>query len=421
MEHVEHLTQWLGAHLEVRNTLLVLTTGLAGLLSLYITRQFIVRGMTTVVRKTTSGWDDVLEQRRVFEKLAWVAPAVVFYYAASMFAHRMEALILRLLNAYLVLVVVITVGAFLSAVIDVYSQSRLAKEVPLKGYIQVLRLVVYLSAGIVIMSVLLNRSPWVFLSGLGAAAAVLSLVFKDTILSFVASVQIASNDIVRVGDSIEMPKFDADGEVVDIALHRIKVQNNDLTITMIPTFKFVEESFKNWRGIDQAGARRIKRAVLIDQASIGFVDEATIDRLAKVHLLSTYVRDRSAEIERHNAGRGFDPTILVNGRRMTNIGTFRAYLVAYLKSHPKVRHDMPCVVRQLAPGPTGLPLEIYAFVSETAWGAYESLQADIFDHILAALPEFGLHVYQGPLPPADPMPRRKPAAGDPKPGDDDDD
>jgi miniconductance mechanosensitive channel len=394
---IESIQHWLSSNAAVRSALIVFATAAIAYLSLFLTRRIVLRGLAAIVRRTSSSWDDILMHRGVFEKLAWFAPALVVYYATAAFAHDWEPLILRLVDAYIILVVVVTIGAFLEAVIDIYSASKLARDVPIKGYIQITRLILYLSSSIVIISIVFHRSPWVFLSGIGAATAILLLIFKDTILSFVASIQIASNDLLRLGDNIEMPKYDADGEVVDIALHTIKVQNGDLTITTIPTFKMVEEPFKNWRGIQQAGARRIKRALLIDQSSIAFLDKEAIARMSKIHLLSGYIAQKTTELDRYNRESQIDASMSpVNGRRMTNIGTLRAYLLEYLRTHPQVRKDMPMVVRQLAPGPNGLPIEIYGFVSETAWASYEGIQADIFDHVLAALPEFGLRVFQNP-------------------------
>ena len=226
--------------------------------------------------------------------------------------------------------------------------------------------------------------------------AVLLLIFRDTILSFIASLQITSNDLVRVGDWIEVPKFGADGDVKDIALHTVKIQNWDKTITVIPTHKLIDETFKNWRGMAQSGGRRIKRSVLMDIESIKICDDALVERLKKIHLITDYVQDKLLELEKYNVEQQVDTSSPVNGRRMTNIGTFRAYVVAYLRQHKKIHRQMTFLVRQLPPGPNGLPLEIYVFTNDTAWANYEAIQADIFDHILAVVPEFDLRVFQNP-------------------------
>ncbi|MFH1569821.1 MAG: mechanosensitive ion channel domain-containing protein, partial [Gemmatimonadota bacterium] len=246
------------------------------------------------------------------------------------------------------------------------------------------------------LAVLLGRSPWGLLSGVGAVMAVILLVFRDTLLSLVASVQIATNKLVKVGDWIEVPAFGADGDVIDIALHTVKVRNWDKTITTIPTYRLLDSSFKNWQGMFETGGRRIKRALYLDMNTVRFCDDAMLDRYERIELVREYVRERRREVEEHNRARQVDTAEPVNGRRLTNLGTFRAYVVAYLKAHPKVHPDLTFLVRQLAPGEHGLPLEIYVFTSDTAWASYEGIQADIFDHLLASVPEFGLRVYQQP-------------------------
>jgi miniconductance mechanosensitive channel len=337
----------------------MLGTIVVAFLSLALSRRLLRLSLAKFFTRTTATWDDIFFRRGVFEKLAWLAPAIVIYVSIYLFAHHAERTILLLLQAYTTFVFMLILSALLTAVNDIYSTTETAKDVPIKGYLQVVKLLVYIAGTIVIVAVIFRKSPWVFLSGLGAATAVLLLVFKDTLLSFVASIQLATNDMIRIGDWIDMPKYNADGEVVDIALHTVKVRNWDLTITTIPTFKLIEDSFKNWRSMQAGGARRIKRAIYIDIASIHFIDEP-------------------------------------EGARTTNIGKFRAYLSGYIRANPKLRQDMSLVVRELAPSPQGLPLEIYAFVAVTIWPDYEEIQAEIFDHALAVLPEFGLRVFQNP-------------------------
>lgn len=248
-------------------------------------------------------------------------------------------------------------------------------------------------AVIFIIALLTGESPWELLAGLGALTAVLLLIFRDTILSFVASLQIASNDLVHVGDWIEMPKYGADGDVIDIALHTIKVQNWDKTITVIPTYKLIEESFKNWRGMTAAGGRRIKRAIHIDLNTIEFCTDEMLDRFEKIRLIADYIQNKRTEISNDPKNKENEN---INKRRLTNIGTFRIYIEKYIQSHPKIHKDLTCMVRQLAPTAQGLPLEIYMFTNDTAWVNYEAIQSDIFDHILAIISEFGLRVYQQP-------------------------
>src|SRR5690606_10669359 len=267
---------------------------------------------------------------------------------------------------------------------------------PIKGYLQVVKIAVYAIATILIIASLLDRSPLILLSGLVAMAAVLMLIFQDTLLSLVASVQISSNDIIRVGDWVEMPALNADGDVIDIALHTVKVQNWDKTITTIPTKRFITDSFKNWRGMQESGGRRIKRSLYIDQSSVRFLEAEERKRLYRFNLLEEYLVNKRRELDEWNAQlaeRGEEP---VTTRRITNIGTLRAYVERYLRRHPVIHQGMTLIVRQLPPTADGLPLEIYCFTNTVAWAEYEAIQADIFDHLLAILPEFGLQVFQHP-------------------------
>lgn len=251
-------------------------------------------------------------------------------------------------------------------------------------------------AAILVIAALIDKSPVILLSGLGAMAAVLMLVFQDTLLSFVASIQISSSDMVRVGDWIEMPQLNADGDVIDIALHTIKVQNWDKTITTLPTRRLISDPFKNWRGMKDSGGRRIKRAILLDKSSIHFISPKEIDHLKQFKLLHDYLNVKDEEISKWNDALGNDYDRPLNQRRLTNIGTFRAYVQNYLKQHPGINQDMTMLVRQLQPTNDGLPLEIYCFTNQTVWAFYESTQSDIFDHLYAILPEFGLRTFQSP-------------------------
>jgi miniconductance mechanosensitive channel len=393
---LDELARWFDPNTPVGTASLWVVVAVLGILSWLISRALLLKGLVPILHRTDAKWDDALLHRGVFDRISYLAPAIVFYYATYFLASKAEPVIVRLISAYALVVFMLVVGATLSAANDIYSATKMAKDLPIKGYLQIVKLLVYLTSTIVVFAVLFDKSPWAFLSGVGAATAVLVLVFKDTLLGFVASIQIASNDLLRLGDWIEMPKFDANGEIIDIALHTVKVQNFDLTITTIPTFKLIEEPFKNWRSMRQKGARRIKRALHLDQNSIHFADDALLDRLQKIQLISEYVRTRREEIARYNKDRAIDPASPVNGRRMTNIGTFRAYLAAYLAAHPRIRQDMPLIVRQLDPAPTGLPIELYAYTSETEGVPFEGVQSDIFDHVLAAVSEFELRVFQSP-------------------------
>ena len=243
---------------------------------------------------------------------------------------------------------------------------------------------------------MIDKSPIYLLGGIGALTAVLLLIFKDTILSFVASIQIHSNDLFKIGDWLEAPQFGADGDVIDIALHTVKIQNWDKTISIIPSHKLIESSFKNWRGMSESGGRRIKRSIYIDQTSIRFCDEQMIEKFKSFKLLAPYLEAKLAEIDASNADKNINMQALVNGRRLTNIGTFRAYIQAYLKNHPMIHQNLTFLIRQLAPSEKGIAIEIYVFTNITDWIAYEAIQADIFDHLLAVLTEFELQVFQNP-------------------------
>ncbi len=332
-------------------------------------------------------------------RLANIVPAVIVSRGIAAVPNLPEAattVTRNVVSAFIILTIVMALSAALNLANELYQRRPDATSRPIKGYVQVLKIILYAACTILIVAVLMEQSPLLLLSGLGAMAAVLMLVFKDTILSLVASVQLTSNDMLRVGDWIEMPQLNADGDVIDIALHTVKVQNWDKTITTIPTYKLIEQSYKNWRGMSESGGRRIKRSLFIDQNSIRFLtpeEQATMRRFA---LIDDYLDRKQVELDQWNARlaeAGRDP---VNTRRVTNIGTFRAYVIAYLRAHARIAQDMTQLVRQLQPTPQGLPLEVYCFTSTTAWAEYESIQADIFDHLLAILPEFDLRLFQEP-------------------------
>ncbi len=363
--------------------------------------------------RTRSSWDDRIAERKVVQRLAHVVPALVVYLgigpALGLAPGEVDdapgdmlavawTLARRVAAAYIAFAVARALAAFLDAVNDIYAESYAeAKSRPIKGYLQVVSLVAWLAAAVVILSVLMGRSPVVFLSGLGALAAVLMLVFRDTILSLVASVQIASNDMIRIGDWLSVPQAQSDGEVIDVALHTVKVQNWDKTISTIPTSKFITESFKNWRGMSESGGRRIKRSLRLDMNSVRFLRDDEVDELSRRELLQGYMREARARIARYNAAKETgDPGVIPEVRRLTNLGTFRVYVQKYLEAHPSTHKGMTLLVRQLAPGPDGVPIEIYCFANDTAWARYEAFQADIFDHLIAILPEFGLKPYQSP-------------------------
>ena len=379
----------------------------------WIASRFLHRAFARVAARTRSQWDDRIAERKVLGRLAHVVPALAVYLgigpALGVSGVVVEAdpdamlvaawtVVRRIAAAWVAFAVARAFAAFLDAVNDIYKDSYAeAKSRPIKGYLQVIGLVAWLAAGVVIVSVLMGRSPLVFLSGLGALAAVLMLVFRDTILSLVASVQIASNDMIRIGDWVSVPQANSDGEVIDIALHTVKVQNWDKTISTIPTSKFITESFKNWRGMSESGGRRIKRSLRIDMSSVRFLKDGEIDDLARRELLHDYMSESTDRIARYNEARAAgNPGIIPEIRRLTNLGTFRVYVQKYLEAHPKTHKEMTLLTRQLAPGPEGIPIEIYCFSNDTAWARYEGFQGDIFDHLIAVLPEFGLRAFQSP-------------------------
>ncbi|MEE8538690.1 MAG: mechanosensitive ion channel domain-containing protein [Woeseiaceae bacterium] len=364
-----------------------------------IVKRILVRTVRAFARRSRFSWDDALVTHNVFGRLAQVVPALIVFVGLPFVPGLPEGVAQVLRNVamgYMVLMLTLALTAMLSAASTIYAASPLAKARPLKGFVQLVQIVVWILGGVLIVATVLDRSPLLLLSGFGAMTAILLLVFKDTILSLVASVQLTAQDMVRVGDWIEMPQFGADGDVVDVQLHTVKVQNWDKTITTIPTHRLITDSFKNWRGMSQSGGRRIKRAIFIDVSSIRFQTQDEVDHFTRFALLKDYVRNKEQELADYNAGLATEVDAEVNRRRLTNVGTFRAYAYDYLKNHPRIDKNMTLIVRQLAPGPEGLPLEIYCFTNTTEWAAYEDIQSDIFDHLLAIVPEFGLCLYQKP-------------------------
>lgn len=372
--------------------------GLALLAAVAWAANFIVKH---VVLRFVMRWapHDDLAPLPAVARLANVVPALIIANGIAAVPHLPAAVVIVVGNvvaASVILFVAMAISKALTLGNQLYGRRADAASRPIKSYVQLLKIIVYAAAVILVIAALMDRSPLLLLSGIGAMAAVLLLVFKDTILSLVASVQLTSNDMLRVGDWIEMPSLNADGDVIDIALHTIKVQNWDKTITTIPTHRLISESFKNWRGMSESGGRRIKRSLFVDQNGVRFLTAAEEKDLRRFALLDDYLGRKRQELSEWNAAiekAGRDP---VNARRVTNIGTLRAYIAAYLESNVHIAKGMTLLVRQLAPTPQGLPIEIYCFTTTTAWNAYEDIQSDIFDHLLAILPEFGLRAFQAP-------------------------
>jgi miniconductance mechanosensitive channel len=361
-----------------------------------VTKKLLLRMLNRLSDKTSIRWDDILLQERVFHVLAFIPPLILVRHGLEVLPQWGEELASFVRGAGIFVITVVFIDRLLSAVNAIYRRYPISRRRPIKGYIQLVKIFIHALAFVTAAALLLGRSPWTLLSGIGAVTAVLLLIFRDTILSVVASVQIAANETLSVGDWVQMDQYDADGEVIDIALHTVKIQNWDKTIVAVPTHKFLDESFKNWRGMKEAGGRRIKRPLYVDQASIRFLSPEDRARLSAIQLLQPYIRERTEEIVNWNALHGASEDNPLNGRRMTNLGTFRAYIAAYLRNRPDIRQDMTFLVRHLAPTSKGLPLEVYVFTTTTAWAEYESIQADIFDHLLAAAEEFDLRVFQDP-------------------------
>ena len=379
--------------------ILVLVTVLLSFIANFIAKRIIVVLIGKAVRKTKNTWDEAVFDRGVLSRLSHLAPALVIYFMGSLISPENPAVtdvIQRLAIAYMIGVSILVIDSFLSAVNDIYSTFPIAKSRPIKGYLQVVKIITYIVGLVLIITRIMNTSALGILSGFGAMSAVLLLVFKDSILGFVASIQLSANNMVHIGDWVEMSKYGADGEVVEINLQTIKIQNWDKTITTIPVYALVSDSFRNWRGMMESGGRRIKRSVNIDIRSIGFCTDEMIEKFKKIDYLKGYIEKKIEEIDEYNRNSNIDISDMINGRRLTNIGTFRAYITEYLKNHPQISNTMTFLVRQLQPGPQGLPIEIYVFSTDQRWAYYESIQADIFDHILAIIPEFGLKVYQEP-------------------------
>lgn len=374
---------------------MIVFIGLVCVIANFITKKIVIRVITHFVNRSKVKWDKYLLERKVFHRLSHIVPAVIIYYFAATFPGY-EDLIQKGASIYIIIVAMIVLSSLLDAIDDIYRTYEISKVRPIKGYLQVVKIVMFIIGGIIIIATLLGKSPLLLLSGIGALSAVFMLVFKDSLLGLVAGVQLTSNDMVRVGDWIEMPKYGADGDVIDISLVTVKVQNFDKTIVTIPSYALISDSFKNWRGMQSAGGRRIKRSLFIDMSSISFCTEEMIEKFKQIHYLSDYIWMKEHEIAEFNEKNGFNRQNPVNGRAMTNIGVFRAYITHYLKHHPGIHKEMTIMVRQLAPAETGVPLEIYAFTNDISWDVYESIQSDIFDHLFAVAPEFGLRIFQNP-------------------------
>jgi miniconductance mechanosensitive channel len=378
---------------------------LAGLVALVawlvylVARRIVVRALRALAERTRVSWDDVVFRQGVLERLSLLAPAVVVYSAASLlFPGEGEEggveLVQRLANVWMI-VIGAQVASRLFDAFGAFAKAQPAtRDKPIRSYLQVAKILVWMATAIASVAVLMDRSPWAILTGLGAATAILLLVFRDSILGLLASVQISGYDLVRVGEWIEVPAYGADGEVVDISLHTVRVRNWDKTVVVLPTTALLTSGFKNWRGMTESGGRRIKRSLAVDMGTVRFLEPPELERLSRVGILAPYLEHKQREIEEWNAA--VPEGDQLRRRRLTNVGTFRAYVEAYLRHHPDIHQEMTFLVRQLAPGSEGMPIEIYVFSKEQRWASYEGIVADVFDHLLAVLPEFGLGAFQQP-------------------------
>ena len=392
---IEQLIPFLPGHPLLQSLSIVGILGIVSMTAYWVTKKVIISLLTRMFRKTRTQFDDILVNRNIFNRLSYMVPALIFYnfaYAAPHFTIMIQRASLTLMAIAGLLVI----NSFINALRDIYKQTKYHERLDINSYLQITKLIINILGSVVIVGIIINKDTTLLLSGLGAMTAVIMLIFKDTILSLVASLQISSNDLFKVGDWVEAPQISADGDVVDIGLHAVKIQNWDKTISVIPTHKLIDSTFKNWRGMSESGGRRIKRSLSIDMNSISLCNAETLDRFRKFELIREYVNLKQKEVVEHNKTNNIDSSVLINGRCLTNIGTFRAYIEAYLRSNSQIHKDMTFLVRQLEPTPQGLPIQIYVFTNDTDWVRYEGIQGDIFDHLLAKLPEFGLKVFQEP-------------------------
>lgn len=428
----------------IRSAVVILGIVIVAIIANWVTKKFIIAILKQVIKKSKNKYDDVFLQKKVFHNLSHIVPALIIYYAIPLafiinkgtpqdtkeIYETIISVVQSMCYIYMIIAVLVVINSFLNALHEIYQQIATKKKITLsiKGYIQVVKIIFIIIGIILIIAILLDKKPGAIFAGLGALAAVIILVFRDTILGFVASIQLSAYKMMKPGDWISMPSRNADGDVIDISLSTVKVQNFDKTISTIPTYALVTESFTNWTGMQESGGRRIKRAVNIDMSSIKFCTPEMIEKFSKIHLLTEYIDQKQKELKEYNEKNSIDNSVVVNGRRLTNIGTFRKYIEFYLKNNlnmykkrtvfedgvetvqyvtdenkkrieekpGRFAEGMTMLVRQLKPTETGVPIEVYVFTSTTSWADYEGIQSDLFDHLLAIVPEFELRVFQNP-------------------------
>jgi len=362
-----------------------------------IAKKILLSVIKEIVHKTKTNWDDILVERGLFDRLAHIAPVLIIYYSIPLIfpgVNSFTDLGQRIVLAYMIALILMMLSSFLSSINTIYSTYKISKNRPIKGYLQILRVFIYIFGLILIVATILDKSTLGLLSGIGALSAVLMLVFKDSILGLVAAIQLSGNDMIRIGDWITVPDYGADGDVIDIKLQTVTIQNFDKTIVSVPIYSLISSSFKNWRGMSDSDGRRIKRHLSIDMNTVKFCTQEMIERFSKIDILGDYISSKQKEIDMDNINKNANTSEMINGRRMTNIGVFRAYIEAYLRENTKINKNMTFLVRQLQPTEKGVSLELYIFSSDQNWANYESIQADIFDHLLASISFFDLAVYQ---------------------------
>ncbi len=361
----------------------------------FITKRLILKIVTAVVKRNNYKWDDIMLENKVFHRLSLLIPGMLIYIFAE-FYNEFDFIVRKIATIFILTVTTMIFKSLLASLDSIYRQNPVSKERPIKGLLQIIEISIYIIIGIAIISILINQNPIYLLSGIGAVTAVITLIFKDIIIGFVSGIQLTWNDMLRIGDWIEMPKYGADGDVLEISLFSVKIQNFDKTISTIPTSAFITDSFKNWRGMRDFGARRVKRSILIDMNTIKICSDEMIEKFKKIEFIKEYIEIRTNEIENYNREKRINTDMLINGRQLTNLGVFRVYLTNYLQNRINVRPGSTVMVRQLAPGENGIPIELYLFVADIEWANYEAIQADIFDHILAVVDTFELKIFQHP-------------------------
>ena len=365
----------------------------------YICRYILLGAFKKFAKKTTNQLDDLIIEKKIINKGMHIIPSILIFTMLPL-AYPSPAdkeilvLLQKLCQIYIITVSLLFINSLLNLGVELFHRNDKFKDKPLKGFVQIVQVILFSVGIILLISILINESPSTIFTGIGASAAILMLVFKDTILGFVAGIQLSANDMLRVDDWISMPKYGADGTVIEITLNTVKVKNFDNTISTIPPYALISESFQNWRGMRESPGRRIKRSINLDMNSVKFCTPEMLEKYRKISLLAGYIDDTENKLQTYNQTNQIDNTILVNGRRQTNLGVFRAYLQRYLESLPEVNKEMICMVRHLQPTEKGIPMELYFFSSIKDWVIYETIQADVFDHVLAVIPEFDLQIFQ---------------------------